>query len=129
MHTLSRPDPMQKKQRYRKGDTPSAVVPLHCADRSLGLNLCDRAALIEHIRKGLPAKALENLARALDGEGSFWLMGAIPDSVRLRDGTHLLAGRDLFGTRVRRRGASARRPARASSGWSPARRRSSRRGP
>ena len=64
MHTLSRPDPMQKKQRYRKGDTPSAVVPLHCADRSLGLNLCDRAALIEHIRKGLPVKALENLARA-----------------------------------------------------------------
>lgn len=55
----------RRKHLSRKNAPLQPVTPLPRTDRSLGLNLRDRKRLIERIRKGLPAKTLENLARTL----------------------------------------------------------------
>ena len=53
------------EHRSRKRASLQPVTSPPRTDRSLGLNLRDRTALIERIRKGLPVKTLEGLARAL----------------------------------------------------------------
>ncbi len=64
MHIIDKPKATDEKRYYRVEEQPVTNSP-RCADRSLGLNLRSRAELIERIRKGLPVKALGNLARSL----------------------------------------------------------------